>query len=337
MARKATFREAVGRALHDELAADERVVVFGEDIAAAGGVFQVTRGLLETFGARRVFDTPISELAMASAAFGLGVTGYRPVLEVMFGDFATLVTDSLINQAAKYEYWSGGKHKMPITVRATTGAGMRFGAIHSQNPASLLLAVPGLSVVTPSTAEDAYALLRAAIRHDGPSLFIEHKGLYQQRASVEADGLADFQAPLGSARVAHDGGQSAEVTIVSVMRGVHLALEASRSLTEQGAAVDVIDLRCLRPMDVDTVEASASRTGRLLVVDENPTFGSWSAELVAQVAHRCPGVTVARLGAAEQPLPFSPVLEDASLPSADDIVAAALALRTEQSYFQEVS
>ena len=316
--RPPTFREAIGRALYDELEQDEKVLFFGEDVAAAGGVFQVTKGLSERFGTGRVFDTPISELALASAAFGCAVTGYRPVIEVMFGDFATLVSDSLINQAAKYEYWSGGRHRMPITVRTTVGGGMRFGAIHSQNPAPLFLAVPGISVVAPSTAQDAYALLRASIQHDAPVLFLEHKGLYQIRAAAAE--LREEEAALGRARVARAG---ENITIVSVMHGVHLALKAAETLASAGTSCEVIDLRSLRPMDVDTVEASVRRTRGLLVVDESPSFGSWSAELAAQVAQRRAGVMIARLGAAEQPLPFSPILEDAALPGTDNIVAAA--------------
>jgi pyruvate/2-oxoglutarate/acetoin dehydrogenase E1 component len=312
-----TFREAVARALRDELAADPTVLHFGEDIAAAGGVFQVTRGLAEEFGSDRVFDTPISELALASAAFGSAVSGYRPVIEVMFGDFATLVTDSLINQAAKYEYWSGGRHTVPITVRTTTGAGMRFGAIHSQNPAFMFMPVPGMTVVAPSCAEDAYALLRAAIRHDGPVIFLEHKGLYQKRAKVA---LEEHHAELGSARVVLSGD---DVTIVSVMRGVHDAVAAAGQLAEDGVRAEVIDLRSLRPMDVPTVLESVGRTGSLLVVDESPSFGGWGAELVAQVAEHASGVTVRRIGAAEHPLPFSPVLEDAALPSVAEVVEAA--------------
>ena len=315
--RAPTFRDAIRQALHDELESDEKVILFGEDVAAAGGVFQVTKGLSEDFGTTRVFDTPISELALASAAFGVAVTGYRPVIEVMFGDFATLVTDSIINQAAKYEYWSGGKHKIPMTVRTTTGGGMRFGAIHSQNPASLFLAVPGVSVVAPSTPEDAYGLLRASIRHDGPVIFLEHKALYQTRATHE---LGAEPVKLGSAKVLREGG---DITLVSIMHGVRLCLEAAEQLSEQGMSASVIDLRSLRPMDIETVEASVRRTGSLLVVDESPTFGSWSGELAAQVAQRVSGAKIDRLGAAEQPLPFSPVLEDAVLPSADSIASAA--------------
>lgn len=336
MARNPTFREAVGKALHDELAGDERVLLFGEDVAAAGGVFQVTRGLSELFPAR-VFDTPISELALASAAFGVAVAGYRPVIEVMFGDFATLVSDSVINQAAKYEYWSNGRHRVPVTVRTTTGGSMRFGAIHSQNPASLFLAVPGISVVAPSTPEDAYALLRAAIRHDGPTVFLEHKALYQLRAAVDATQLTAETFASRSARIVREGGPDAVVTVVSVMRGVHLALQAAATLSAEGLSAEIIDLRYLRPMDVDTVVTSARTTGRVLVVDESPAFGSWSAELAAQIAERLPGVPVARLGAAEQPLPFSPVLEDAALPSAADIVNVISALHQRRLQRQEIS
>jgi len=314
--RPPTFRDAVNLALHDELERDPKVLLFGEDVAAAGGVFQVTRGLSAEFGPQRVFDTPISELALAGAAFGCAVTGFRPVIEIMFGDFATLAADSLINQAAKYGYWSGGKHAMPIVVRTTMGAGGRFGAIHSQSPASLFLNVPGIKVVTPSTPEDAYALLRASIRDDGPVIFIEHKGLYQDRAKAASfDGEPQ---ELGVARTLRAG---ADVTLVGVMKTLKVAMEAAEWLSERdGVECDVIDPRCLKPLDVDAVVRSVKRTGRLVVVDEGPLFASWCAELVAAVVERVPGLAHAqRLGSPDRPLPFSPVLEDAALPSSQDV------------------
>ena len=314
--RPPTFRDAVNRALHDELQSDEKVLLFGEDVAAAGGVFQVTKGLSARFGPQRVFDTPISELALAGAAFGSAVVGYRPVIEVMFGDFATLVADSLINQAAKYGYWSGGKHAMPIVVRATMGAGGRFGAIHSQSPAPLFLNVPGIKVVAPSNPEDAYALLRASIRDDGPVLFIEHKGLYQDRAK-DASFAVESQA-LGVAQTVRSGD---DVTVIGAMKMLKVATTAADWLSERdGIECEVIDPRCLKPLDVDAVVTSVKRTGRLVVVDESPLFASWCSELVAAVVERVPGLAqVQRLGASDHPLPFSPVLEDAALPSVQDV------------------
>jgi pyruvate/2-oxoglutarate/acetoin dehydrogenase E1 component len=322
--RAPTFRQAVTKALHDELAADENVLLFGEDVAAAGGVFQATRGLVERFGPDRVFDTPISELALSGAAFGAAVSGMRPVIEIMFGDFAALAADSLINQAAKVAYWSGGTVRAPITVRTTMGAGGRFGAIHSQSPASLFLNVPGIKVVAPSTPEDAYALLRAAIRDDDPVIFLEHKFLYQERASSTE--FPAEPAALGQARVLREG---THATLVGAMKCAHLALAAAERLDARGLSCDVIDPRCLKPLDVDTVAASVARTGMLVVVDESPTFGSWTAELTAAVAERVPGAVLRRVGSLDQPLPFSPVLEDAALPSAERVAELVARLRTE--------
>jgi pyruvate/2-oxoglutarate/acetoin dehydrogenase E1 component len=317
--RPPTFRDAVNRALRDELASDPTVLLFGEDVAAAGGVFQVTRGLAAEFGPQRVFDTPISELALAGAAFGSAVTGYRPVIEIMFGDFAALAADSLINQAAKYCYWSGGRHTVPIVVRTTMGAGGRFGAIHSQSPAALFLNVPGIKVVAPSNAEDAYGLLRASIRDDGPVVFIEHKGLYQDRASVASFDVQPQE--LGVARTLREGG---DVTVVGVMKSLKAAVEAADWLSaNDGVECDVIDPRCLKPLDIDTVVRSVNRTGRLVMVDEGPLFASWSAELTAAVAERVPALEhVRRLGSPDHPLPFSPVLEDAALPTSQDVYDA---------------
>lgn len=323
--RPPTFRDAIKRALHDELESDPSVVLFGEDVAAAGGVFQVTRGLLESFGPERVFDTPISELALAGAAFGASVSGLRPVIEIMFGDFAALAADSLINQAAKVEFWSGGQVTAPITVRTTIGAGGRFGAIHSQSPAGLFLNVPGIAIVAPSNPSDAYGLLRSAIRHDGPVVFLEHKFLYQTRAQ---DQLATEPTPLGLARTVREG---RDLTMVAATSCVPRACEAAERLAEHAISATVIDPRTIKPLDVDTVAASVERTGALLVVDEGPSFGSWTAELAAAVGERVPGSRICRVGSPEQPLPFSPVLEDAVLPSAEGIAHIAADLYKEAS------
>jgi pyruvate/2-oxoglutarate/acetoin dehydrogenase E1 component len=314
MARRPTFRDAIRLALEDEFASDPSTLLLGEDVAHAGGVFQATRGLLERFGSQRVIDTPISELALAGTAFGLSVAGYRPVIEIMFGDFAALAADSLINQAAKYKFWSGGESCIPLTVRCTTGPGMRFGAIHSQNPASLFLSIPGLLVAAPATAEDAYSLLRTAIRTNDPVIFLEHKALYGLRAE-KSEFLVD-DSPLGTAAVRRRGG---DITIASVMRGVHIALEAASALEADGISCDVIDLRSLKPLDVQCVIDSTSRTKRLLVLDDSPVLYGWTSELVATVVAKVALSWVGRLGAADSPLPFSPVLEDAVLPSAADV------------------
>jgi len=308
------FRRAIFEALDEELADDDRVIFFGEDVARAGGVFQVTPGLLERHGAQRVFDTPISELALASAAFGAAVAGLRPVIEIMFADFLTLAMDSLVNQAAKYRFLSNDRASVPLVVRSTVGGGGQFGAIHSQVPIPWFLGVPGLKIVAPSNPGDAKALLKAAIRDDDPVLFLEHKRLYA--ATGEVDGEA---VPLGRARVVRPG---SDVTVVTAMKGVQDALTAAEALAARGIELEVVDLRTVRPLDVDTVLASVARTNRLLAVEEGPRTGGWAGELLARVAEEALGELddAWRLGAPDLPLPYSPPLEAAAMPSSEAIV-----------------
>jgi pyruvate/2-oxoglutarate/acetoin dehydrogenase E1 component len=308
------FRQAVRDALDEELARDDRVIFIGEDVAAAGGVFAVTPGLVEKYGADRVIDTPISELALAGAAFGSAVTGLRPVVEVMFADFLPLVMDSLVNQATKYWYLSNEQASVPIVIRSACGAGGRFGAIHSQMPVSWLLGVPGLKIVCPATPADAKGLLQSSIRDDNPVLFLEHKRLYSVKGEVNG-GLV----PLGEAAIVREGG---DLTIVTAMKGVHDALAAAATLAEQGVEATVIDLRTLRPLDVETVVRSVEATNRLLVVEEGPETGGWAGEVLARVTERALGDLDAawRLTTADLPIPYSPPLEDAFLPGAEAIV-----------------
>ena len=310
------FREAVRDALDEELARDERVIFIGEDVAAAGGVFAVTPGLVEKHGRERVIDTPISELALAGAVFGSAVTGLRPVVEIMFADFLPLVMDSLINQATKYWYLSNEQASVPIVIRSACGAGGRFGAIHSQMPVSWLLGVPGLKIVCPATPEDAKGLLKSSIRDDNPVLFLEHKRLYSVKGEV-AGGLV----PLGEAAVVREG---ADLTIATAMKGVHDALTAAETLAADGLEATVIDLRTLRPLDVETVVRSVETTNRLLVVEEGPETGGWAGEVLARVVEHALGDLDAawRLTTADLPIPYSPPLEDAFLPGAEAIVTS---------------
>jgi pyruvate/2-oxoglutarate/acetoin dehydrogenase E1 component len=308
------FRHAIRDALDEELEHDPRVVFFGEDVAVAGGVFAVTPGLHEKYGPARVFDTPISELAIVGAAFGSAVSGLRPVIEIMFADFLPLVMDSLINQAAKYWYVSNEQASVPLVVRSSCGAGGRFGAIHSQTPVPWLLGVPGLKIVAPATPADAKGLLKSAIRDDNPVIFLEHKRLYSVKGEVNGEVV-----PLGKAAVVRDGG---DLTIVSAMRGVHDALEAAETLSGQGIEATVVDLRTLRPLDVDTILASVEQTSRLLVVEEGPETGGWAGDVLAKVTERALyNLDQAwRLTTDDLPIPYSPTLEDAFLPSAEAIV-----------------
>jgi acetoin:2,6-dichlorophenolindophenol oxidoreductase subunit beta len=309
------FRTAIRDALDEELAADERVILFGEDIAVAGGVFATTTGLYDKYGPERVFDTPISELALAGAAFGSAVTGLRPVIEIMFGDFLTLAMDSLVNQSTKYWFLTQERVSVPLVIRSVVGAGGRFGAIHSQMPVSWFMGVPGLKIVCPSTPADAKALLKAAIRDDNPVLFFEHKRLYTLEGEVNA-----ATGRLGEATVIREG---TDITIVTAMKSVHDSLEAAEKLEQDGLSVEVIDLRTLRPFDLDTVLTSVRKTNRIVVVEEGPLTGGWAGEVLASVTEHALGHLddAWRIATPDTPIPYSPPLEDAFLPGPDRIAA----------------
>jgi pyruvate/2-oxoglutarate/acetoin dehydrogenase E1 component len=313
------FRQAVRDALDEELARDERVIFFGEDVAIAGGVFAATPGLYEKYGAGRVFDTPISELAMTGAAYGAAVTGLRPVLEIMFGDFLALSMDTLINQATKYHFLTGGRFGVPLVIRSVVGAGGRFGAIHSQMPVSWLMGIPALKIVAPATPADAKGLLKASIRDDNPVIFFEHKRLYSLKGDVDGDQPLE----LGRANVVREG---ADVTLVSAMKGVHDCLAAADTLAAQGISAEVIDLRTLRPLDFETVVRSVGKTNRVAVVEEGPLTGGWGGELLSLVTEHALGDLddAWRITTANSPIPYSPPLEDAFLPGPERIAAEVL-------------
>jgi acetoin:2,6-dichlorophenolindophenol oxidoreductase subunit beta len=307
------FRAAIRDALDEELAADERAILFGEDIAVAGGVFATTTGLYDKYGPERVFDTPISELALAGAAFGSAVTGLRPVVEIMFGDFLTLAMDSVVNQSTKYWFLTQEKVSVPLVFRSVVGAGGRFGAIHSQMPVSWFMGVPGLKIVGASNPADAKALLKASIRDDNPVLFFEHKRLYTLEGEVNG---ADTR--LGEATIVREG---SDVTLVTAMKSVHDAVEAAEALDGDRISVEVIDLRTLRPFDAETVLGSVQKTNRLVVVEEGPLTGGWAGEVVATVVERALGHLddVWRIATPNTPIPYSPPLEDAFLPGPERI------------------
>jgi pyruvate/2-oxoglutarate/acetoin dehydrogenase E1 component len=310
------FRAAIRDAIAEELERDPSVVFFGEDVAVAGGVFKATPELHERFGDERVFDTPISELALAGAAFGSAVTGLRPVVEIMFGDFMGLPMDSLVNQAAKFWYISNEQASVPLVVRSAVGAGGRFGAMHSQIHATWFQGIPGLKIVAPSSPADAKGLLKSAIRDDNPVIFLEHKRLY----SVKGPEPEEETVPLGRAAVVREG---ADLTLVSVMKGVPDAIAAAEQLAQDGIDIEVIDLRTLRPLDVETVLESVGKTNRLVAVEEGPRTGGWAAGLLGAVAeealHDLDDTWT--LTTDETPIPYSPTLEDEFIPSTDAIVA----------------
>jgi pyruvate/2-oxoglutarate/acetoin dehydrogenase E1 component len=311
------FRDAIRDAIAEELELDPTVLFFGEDVAKPGGVFAVTSGLRERFGERRVFDTPISELALAGAAFGSAVAGMRPVVEIMFGDFMGLPMDSLVNQAAKLWYVSNEQASVPLVVRSAVGAGGRFGAMHSQIHATWFQGIPGLKIVAPSGPAEAKGLLKASIRDDNPVLFLEHKRLY----SVKGPEPEEDTIPLGRSAVARSG---SDLTIISVSKGVRDALEAAETLANDGIEAEVVDLRTLRPIDLECVLRSVAKTNRLLAVEEGPRTGGWAAGLLGSVAAE--GLEelddVWMLSTEETPVPYSPTLEDAFLPDGEKIVAA---------------
>jgi acetoin:2,6-dichlorophenolindophenol oxidoreductase subunit beta len=308
------YRVAIRDAIAEELERDPAVLFFGEDVAAPGGVFAVTGGLQERFGPDRVFDTPISELALAGAAFGAAATGMRPVVEVMFGDFMGLAMDSLVNQAAKLWYVSNEQGSAPLVIRSAVGAGGRFGAMHSQSHGTWFQGIPGLKVAAPSSPADAKGLLKSAIRDDNPVIFLEHKRLY----SVEGPEPERETVPLGRAAVTREGD---DLTIVSISKGVRDALEAADALAGDGVEVEVVDLRSLRPLDVATVLASVQKTNRLLAVEEGPRTGGWASGVLGAVTEQgLHDLDDAWLIATDEtPIPYSPALEDAFLPAPETI------------------
>jgi pyruvate/2-oxoglutarate/acetoin dehydrogenase E1 component len=312
------FRTAIRDAIAEEIERDPSVIFFGEDVAVAGGVFKATPGLHERFGDERVFDTPISELALAGAAYGAAVTGLRPVMEVMFGDFMALPMDSLVNQAAKFWYISNEQGTVPLVVRSAVGGGGRFGAIHSQTHGTWFQGIPGMKIVIPSTPAEAKGLLKGAIRDDNPVLFLEHKRLYSVKGPAPAD---DEVIELGRARIAREG---TDLTIVSVATGVRDAMVAAEALAEEGIEAEVIDLRTLRPLDLGTVLESVATTNRLLAVEEGPRTGGWATGLLGAVAeqglHDLDDAWI--VATDETPIPYSPTLEDAFIPDADAILSS---------------
>jgi pyruvate dehydrogenase E1 component beta subunit len=314
------YRHAVARALAEEMERDPRVVMLGEDIGAAAGVFKATEGLFERFGEQRVRDTPISEQAIVGAAVGASLLGMRPVAELMFADFAGVAFDQLANQLAKYRYTSDGQFTLPVTVRLVNGAGTGFGSQHSQPVENWFMNVPGLQIVVPGTPRDVVGLLKSSIRSEDPVLFFEHKGLYNVKGEVEDD-LGPI--PLGVAEIVREGG---DVTIVATQRARIVAEEGAAELADRGIEATVIDPRCLVPFDFATVRESLERTGRLVVVQESSFSGSWGATLVARVAVECLDMLDAEpvvVGAPDVPVPFARSLEEMWLPSSRRVVEAA--------------
>ncbi len=315
------FSHAIGEALAEEMARDERVIMLGEDIAEYGGAFKITAGFAERFGKERVRNTPIAEGGFTGVAIGAALTGLRPVVEIMFMDFITLALDQLINHAAKFRYQYGEQAKVPLVVRCPAGAGRSYGPTHSQSLERHLVATPGLVVVAPSTPHDAKGLLKSAIRCDDPVIFIESKVLYGRRGEVPE---GDYTVPLGEAKVVREG---EDCTIVAYSRMTEESLRAAEALAAKGVRCEVIDLRTLAPMDTETVAESVRKTGRVVVAEEGPLTGGIGAEVVARVVESCFDYLQAppqRVAAADVPVPASRVLEEAAIPSARQIVEAVV-------------
>ena len=325
--REITYLEAVREALLQEMRRDPDVFLLGEDIGVYGGAFGVTRGLLDEFGPERVRDTPISEAAIAGAATGAALMGMRPVMEVMFMDFITISMNQLVNQAAKIRFMFGGKASIPMVVRAPAGSGTGAAAQHCQSLEAWFVHVPGIKVVTPATPFDVKGLLVTAIRDNNPVIFVEHKLLYRTKGAVPEDLYA---IPLGQAEVRRPG---RDVTIVAYSIMVPRALEAAGRLSEEGIEVEVVDLRCLKPLDEETVVRSVSKTGRVLIVHEAPRTGGFGGELAAVIANSEAfdylDAPIRRLCGRDIPIPYNRTLEQATVPQVEDIVAAARSLATE--------
>jgi acetoin:2,6-dichlorophenolindophenol oxidoreductase subunit beta len=318
--RTLTFAQAVNEALAEELRRDDTVFVIGEDVAEAGTPFKVLAGLVEEFGPERVLDSPISEPGITGLGVGAAMTGLRPVVDIMFGDFLTLVMDQLANQAAKTHYMSGGKLSVPLTLRTTMGATRRSAAQHSQSLHAWVAHIPGLKVVLPSTPADAKGLLKTAIRDDNPVVFIEDKMDYAVKGEVP-DG--EYTIPFGVADVKRAG---EDVTIVATSSMIRVALAAAEQLESDGISAEVIDPRTLVPLDVETLVRSAEKTGRAIVVDEGHQRYGVSAELAAVIADRAfysLDAPVKRLAALDVPIPFSPPLEDVTVPTPDLVAQTA--------------
>ena len=314
-----TYREAVAVGIAREMRRDPAVVCLGEDIGEAGGVFKTTVGLFEEFGRARIWDTPISEQAIVGAAMGAAMTGMRPVAEIMFSDFLACCWDYLANEIPKVRYMTGGQVTVPMVVRTANGGGLGFGAQHSQSVENWALTVPGLKIAAPSTPADVIGLMVSSIRSDDPVVFFEHKGLFASKGPAPA---AEHMVPLGEASVVREG---SDVTLVALAATVPLALQAAEQLASEGVSAEVVDLRCLIPLDMAAVLRSVERTSKLVTVEENPYQGGWGATVVSIVAEEgfeTLDAPIKRVAAANVPLPFADALEDQVIPSVDKLVAA---------------
>jgi pyruvate dehydrogenase E1 component beta subunit len=318
--REITFGQAINEALAEEMRRDPTVFIIGEDVAEAGTPFKVLSGLAKEFGTQRVIDSPISEAGIAGIGVGASMTGMRPVVDIMFGDFITLTMDQLVNQAAKIHYMSGGKLKVPMVLRTTLGATRRSAAQHSQSLHAWLSHIPGLKVAIPSTPHDAKGLLKSAIRDDNPVVFFEDKMMYQLKGSVP---IEEYTIPLGVADIKRVGG---DITLVATSSMVHVALAAADALQASGVSAEVVDVRTTVPLDKGTIIESVKKTSRAIVIDEGYERYGVTAEIASVIADDAfyyLDAPVKRMGAMDVPVPFSPVLEDQTVPTPESVAAVA--------------
>ena len=319
MSKKITVSKAIGEALHEEMVRDDKVFIMGEDMAVMGNVFAITRGFLEEFGPNRVIDTPISEEGFCGMAVGAAMRGMRPVVELMYDDFATVAADPLLNQAAKMRYMSGGQATVPMVLRAPMGAGRRNAGQHSQSLENFFCHFPGLKVIAPCSAKDAKGMLKTAIRDDDPVIVLEHKLLYAKKEEIPEE---EYLIPLGQADVKREG---KDLTIITWSREVNFSLEAAKTLAAEGIDVEVLDLRSLVPLDWDAIVKSVSKTHNVIIVSEEVKRGSYAGEISAQIAEELfdeLDAPVERVCGLNIVPPFSPTLEDENFPHPDTIVKA---------------
>jgi len=318
-----TYREALNQALKEEMRRDRRVIIMGEEVAFYQGAYKVTQGLLAEFGDERVKDTPISEEIIIGAAIGAAMGGLRPVAEMMTINFALLAMDQIVNNAAKIHYMFGGQTKVPMVIRAAQGAGKQLGAQHSQHLEAYFMHCPGLRVVAPSTPADAKGLLKAAIRDENPVIFLEDQGLYTSKGDVPS---GDYIIPFGKANVVRTG---EDITIISYSKMMLDCLEAAKELKNYNVDAEIIDLRCLNPLDKATIFESVKKTGLAIVVNEAWQTGSAVAEISSLITENCfdyLDAPVKRISAMDVPMPYNRELEQAALPHKKDIIDAALKL-----------
>ena len=317
-----TYRDAVSSVLREALDADDRVFLMGEDIGPYGGAFAVTKGFWEQYGKRRIKDSPLAESVIVGAGVGAAMVGLRPVVELMTINFSLLAMDQIVNHAAKIRYMSGGQFSIPLIIRTVTGAGASVGATHSQSFEGWYASVPGLTVVTPATPRDVVGLFRSCRELNDPVLFVEHILLYGTRGEIP-DGGGDFRIPIGQAAVRRAG---KDITLCGYSRMALVAEQAAGILAEEGIDAEVIDLRCLRPLDMDTVVGSVRKTHRAVMVEETTRLGGFAGELVSQIqedAFDYLDAPVGRVAGAEVPMPYSYPLEQLAIPSAGSVAAAA--------------